>query len=340
MYDTFFKYFSVKMKHIFKLTPTLLVVPIYYFLVATIQPEKSISTLMFISACGVISLFDFGNSIKPNFVKCPVLPGVNSVFKISALQLLLIGAIKADFFIINMRLFNEFNFWEILIYTTLMSVTNHARIAIDLNHASSLALSFIRGGAGIFRLMPAILFINYWPLPSGIWIFIFFEATYICICYVYDRTYPGRPKFEYSASGLDIRVHWTINIMVSLIDLFLRGNLSNDSAAHKFFIYDIVSRMMVLINLFSSLSIRLIQTHTKDFEQTRRKLNNIAFSAIFLFCVFPAFGASMEFMFMLCLAVTSIQSVLELGHGSILKVIFSKMLIVFFFLTQLLVFDS
>lgn len=321
------------MMHLLKLVPTFASLPIYYLLIATVDSELSVPVLMFVSACGVVGLFDFGISIKPNFEKRPLLPGFKQLVAIYLLQCLILKFLQLSFFY-QWNVFNvvEASVWQLAIYTLLMSVTNHARIALDLNFLSTTALSFIRGSSSLFRLAPALLVVIQ---EYGILIFLLCESSYIAICYHYSTRHPQRNDFQFDVSNSKIKLHWVLSVIISVIDLMVRNNLALGAEKVNFYIYDIVSRSMVLVNLFSSFCIRLIQTHTNRNNKNYDRLFQAVILLLCISCLLPFFGYDLAISFLYSLALVSVLSVLDLGRGSLTVLIKVKSCIIIFFLIHL-----
>jgi hypothetical protein len=322
------------LKTLIELGPTFIFLP-FAIVLYIIPDHKEIALYLFVSNIGAfIGQLDFGNSQKALFVRGSEAVLDSSLKKIVGLQFIVVSIglyLNQEFNIIGYLQFNISNALLVGALSTFNSFTTRLRIFIDLYCRPGPTLSVFRGVPMTLRLAGAVS-ACYWALSDMnviLLVSVFIEGMIFFILLWFAKTRRERSTaFESRLPEGQQALHWVSSVLMSSADLAIRSFLIEAGQFRGFIIFDIVSRLLFILNIFGTYVIRVFSaSQSGDFGSK----NVFRAAAGGLFGVLLAgfyFSNEIVSIYFGGLTAISIFSIIYLARGLIVELSIIKVLFV------------
>ena len=313
-----------------KLLPSLTFVPFYIFIFSKFNGGVVISTIYLVNLAGFLSLFDFGASIKPLLKTETTIPCNLDVLKIYALQSTMLVTVILLSGITNILPGIEGYFGILLFsfYTLILTLTNRARIVLDLVCENNFDLSFIRGASGFFRWTSISIFLaaDFSSFSIMLILLILSEFIFLLIMVKFRQKKAVRPNFDYIVKSNDLKLSWVGNLSYSFLDIYIRNGFLITESVNLFVIFDLISRIMIVLNIFTSLIISKIQQLDVKYDKVRSLVFRHAFRFIFVLIVAFSFLLDAPQAYLVSAFLLSFITMIGFGIGKVKIVYNTKIL--------------
>lgn len=310
--------------------PSLIFIPLYVFVFKQYETELAVTYIYILNLSATLSLFDFGEHIRPFTERSSLLPTAKMMIFIFILQSIIIiffDNFLPELFLINMR---DIDCLIMATYSCLLSLTNRGRILLDLSYISDTYISLLRGMSSVIRWI-ALLFVlslsNNFDM-AYLFVFIVFEIAYLSLIIGYVKIKPDMREYKFQVNGQAVYLQWISSIGISGVDLIIRNFLLITGEIKSFVIFDVINRLMFLINIFGSFMVRVIQQIYGN--SSNRTLVSIFIESMLLIFIHLIITLllPLHFAFAASIFLVSILSIYRLGRLQILQLSTDKILLV------------